>query len=222
MTVDKVLRSSPGTLGDLEQGCAEARRLILDGHLDAARSRLDELRKIHGDDHAPMQETFSALAEAHGDYSVALAHFKRFHVLAIESGASSPLASRDQLLARLVERQQHNSPDMAWCLVALGAARAPAGALPHMLRQQCRAQDVLALGQGEAMLMLLHDVDLPTGRKVCERFRAVWMQQQPTAGPLSMGLTAWRGPGDTGSGLLGRAEQALARSQREGAPLRTG
>ena len=102
MTVDKVLRASPGTLGDLEQGCAEARRLILDGQLDAARSRLDELRKTHGDDHAPMQETFSALAEAHGDYNVALAHFKRFHVLAIESGASSPLASRDLLLARVV------------------------------------------------------------------------------------------------------------------------
>lgn len=222
MNLDKVLRASPGTLGDLEQGCADARRLILDGQLDAARVRLDELRRTHGEEQAPLQEALSAVAEAYGDLPAALSHYKRFHALAMQAGASSPLASRDQLLARLVERQQQQSSDMAWCLVALAAARAPAGALPHMLRQQCRAQDVLALGQGEAMLMLLHDVDLPTGRKVCERFRAVWMQQQPTAGPLSMGLTAWRGPGDTGSGLLGRAEHALARSQREGAPLRTG
>ena len=131
MTPEKVLRSSPGTLGDLEQGCADAHRLILDGQLDAARSRLDELRKVHGDDHAPMQETFSALAEAHGDFNIALAHYKRFHALAVQAGVSSPLASRDQLLARLVERQEQRSPDMAWCLVALAAARAPAGSQPR-------------------------------------------------------------------------------------------
>ena len=91
MTPEKVLRSSPGTLGDLEQGCADAHRLILDGQLDAARSRLDELRKVHGDDHAPMQETFSALAEAHGDFNIALAHYKRFHALAVQAGAGSSL-----------------------------------------------------------------------------------------------------------------------------------
>lgn len=220
MNPDKVLRSSPGTLGDLEQGCAEARRLIHDGQLDIAQARLEALRAPHGDDHAPMQEALSALAEARGEWEVALRHHKRFHALAMQNGTASPLASRDQLLARLAERQQ--AADTVWCLVALGAARAPAGALPQMLRQQCRAQDVLALGHGEAMLMLLHDVDLPTGRRVCERIRAVWVQQNPGAGPLSMGLTAWRGAGDTGSGLLGRAETALARSQREGSALRTG
>ncbi|UXH77808.1 GGDEF domain-containing protein [Roseateles amylovorans] len=219
MNPDKVLRSSPGTLGDLELECADTRRLIQDGQLDVARHRLDALQHAHGEAHAPLQELLSVLAEAHDDWPTALRHYKRFHALAMQAG-TSPLASRDQLLAKLVENQ--NTPDMAWCLVALSAAKAPAGALPQMLRQQCRAHDVLALGKGEAMLMLLHDVDLPTGRKVCERIRTVWFQQHLGAGPVSMGLTAWRGPGDTGSAFLNRAEGALDRSQREGGPLRTG
>lgn len=220
MNPDKVLRSSPGTLGDLEQECADARRLVQDGQLEIARMRLEALLEAHGDAHAPLQESLSALAEAQQDWPAALSHYKRFHALAVQAGHAAPLATRDQLLTRLKERQA--TPDSALCLVALGAARAPAGALPHMLRQQCRAQDVLALGQGEAMLMLLNDVDLPTGRKVCERIRTVWFQQHPSAGALGMGLTAWRGAGDSALGLLTRAEGALARSQREGGPLRTG
>jgi len=220
MNPDKVLRSSPGTLGDLEHECAEVRRLIQDGEFAAAREQLDALQRAHGDDHAPLQEALSVLAEAEQDWAAALRFYKRFHALAIQAGAS-PLASRDQLLTRLAEHQR-STPDLVWCLVALGATRAPAGVLPQMLRQQCRAQDVLALGKGEAMLMLLHDVDLPTGRKVCERIRTVWFQQHPGAGALAMGLTAWRGPGDTGAAFLARAEGALDRSQREGGPLRTG
>lgn len=220
MNPDKVLRSSPGTLGDLEQECADARRLIQDGQLEIARMRLDALLAAHGEAHAPLHEALSALAEAGEDWRTALQHHKRFHALALQSGHAAPLATRDQLLARLREREQ--SPETTLCLVALGAARAPAGALPHMLRQQCRVQDLLALGQGEAMLMLLNDVDLPTGRKVCERIRAVWVQQHPSAGALGMGLTAWRGAGDSALGLLARAEGALTRSQRDGGPLRTG
>lgn len=220
MNPDKVLRSSPGTLGELELECAEARRLIQDGAFTAARDQLLALQNAHGDEHAPLQEALSALAEAEQDWAAALRFYKRFHALALQAG-TSPLASRDQLLSRLAEHQR-SSPELSWCLVALGAIRAPAGVLPQMLRQQCRAHDVLALGKGEAMLMLLHDVDLPTGRKVCERLRTVWFQQHSGAGALAMGLTAWRGPGDTGGAFLARAEGALDRSQREGGPLRTG
>lgn len=219
MNPDKVLRPSPGTLGDLEQACADVQRLLQGGQPEEASRLLADLQGRHGSDHAPLQEALSAQAEAREDWAAALRHYKRFHALSLQAElAPAALVTREQLLARLADRCQ--PPDAGMCLLGLAAERAGAGALPQMLRQQCRAQDLLALGQGEAMLLLLHQVDLPTGRKVCERIRAVWAQQQAT--PISLGLTAWRGPGDTPAALLARAESALQRSQREGGALRTG
>lgn len=219
MSLDKVLRRPLGALDNLDRSCEELGRLLLAGQLDEMQAGLASLLEQHGEAHARLQELASQLAERRGDWQAALSHHKRFHALSLQAAVAPALVSREQLLQRLEDKLRQAQPSTL-CLVALSARGAPAGALPQLLRQQCRAQDVLALGLGEAMLLMLGQVDLGGGRRFCERMRGTWAQQGH--GALALGLTAWRGRGDAPAALLARAETALANSLRDGAVLRTG
>lgn len=90
-----------------------------------------------------------------------------------------------------------------------------------LLRGHSRAKDLALRHSGEALILVLSDVELSTARLICERIRRAaqthdWtpLHAELRVG-LSMGLTALRS-GDDVKQLLARAEAGLVSARRDG------
>lgn len=166
-------------------------------------------------------ERLSDLLEQGGEFEAALHHYRRFHQLSLQASSAAPL-DRAALLCRLGELLGHAERIGAGlCLVGLHIDGPQLNAtgrhqLADLLRRQCRPEDVIAnQGRDNGLLLALTDIDLASARKVCERVRTAW-PLQGSAGSLSLGLSAWRGPADELGRLLERTENALAAARRGG------
>ncbi len=187
---------------------------------------------------------------AAGAYREALEQYQRYHRLYLQQleqrlagqaaaadpsliDASTGLASRRALQERLpglLSRAQGGQQGL--CVVRLELDPLPQRLsstlrlalqqeLGQLLRASSRSKDVASSEQGEALTLVLCDVDLALARTVCERLRRAvashdWSRLQAGLKPsLSMGLTALRS-GDDMVSLLARAEAGLLNARRDG------
>lgn len=92
----------------------------------------------------------------------------------------------------------------------------------RQLEQIIREQDVLARMGGEEFVILLPDTDLEGGRQLAERLlktvrKAPLSHEGQCIGvTCSLGVSAWRGAGDSLEALLIRADQLLYQAKQQG------
>jgi len=90
------------------------------------------------------------------------------------------------------------------------------------LQEVVRKQDLLARMGGEEFLVLLPETDLAGARCMAERLRGVLHAKAASYGQVripvtcSLGISEWRGQGDSLQRLLTRADQLLYQAKRQG------
>ncbi len=80
-----------------------------------------------------------------------------------------------------------------------------------------RSPDFVGRIGGDEFVLLLPETSTPEAHELVERLRAdIERAETPERVTMSFGLSTWRGPGDSSSELLGRADSALYEAKRHG------